>query len=708
MRRLLTVALLSITPASFASAPRWIQATPFGGNILALAQAPSSPRMLYAVAQPGGLFRSLDGGATWNQRTGGPAGETIADLVVETHDPQTVYALTGATSKASLLRTRDGGQSWSEIGPDWSVYALVVDRQNPGVLYAGTWLGLLRSLDGGDSWEVAAFGDGLVTALAIDPLNAATLWAAVRMRGSDDASRVWKSGDRGKTWVATSLAATPLGTAEFWRLVIDPVRPGTAYAVSSAELEGAPGLFRTTDGGVSWSLLSAAIGVHDLVASPDGGLFAASDFGVARSSDLGETWMPALPVSSPAGAVPEDAIFRLLVSVRSPQTLFAAGGEGVWKTTSGGASWDAANQGLAALGAYSVGVAPVGPATVVALVGQGVFRSADEGRSWKLVNSGFGGLQPYVINAFDPRHPRTIYGFGSDGQADVLLKSTNGGRDWHGLPAGFGCGGDSICDVSMTGFAIDPETPDTLLVGGSYYFHFSGGGYFLLRSNDGGDTWHGLTNLKGLQALAIDREQANLVYGLTCEAFFQSYDAGVTWRAAGHGLPKALCPGVSANSTLTLDHQRPGFLYVGTAGQGVFVSANHGRTFHPMNSGLESAKIATLLVDPESSAKLYAGVAGQGVFRWNASQGGWTPLNGGLPVGDFAGVVALDPQHPSILYAGTLSHGVFRLDLAGSDPGVEEATNGASPAGAAPGRRELKCPDGSRSQRRRRSARCSG
>lgn len=85
-----------------------------------------------------------------------------------------------------------------------------------------------------------------------------------------------------------------------------------------------------------------------------------------------------------------------------------------------------------------------------------------------------------------------------------------------------------------------------------------------------------------------------------------------------------------------------------------------------MNRGLETASIASLLIDPTSSAKLYAGVAGQGVFRWDARLQRWLPINQGLPLADFAGVLALNPQHPSVLFAGTNTQGVFRLDLSGS------------------------------------------
>ena len=115
--------------------------------------------------------------------------------------------------------------------------------------------------------------------------------------------------------------------------------------------------------------------------------------------------------------------------------------------------------------------------------------------------------------------------------------------------------------------------------------------------------------------------------------------------------------------TLALDPRQPSYLYVGTAGQAVFGSSDGGRTFSAMDRGLESAQVASILIAPTSSARLYAGAVGRGIFRWNARLQRWLPLNDGLPVKDFAGVLALDPRDPFILYAGTQTQGVFRLDL---------------------------------------------
>jgi photosystem II stability/assembly factor-like uncharacterized protein len=652
----LVLAFLSLAAAS-AAAPQWTRATPFGGPMVAVAQAPSAPQIVYAATWPGGdLFVSRDGGATWQPRPGLPPEGLVADLAVDPRDPRTVYAQMG-----SLHRTRNGGRSWAPIGPDLvSAVGFALDTADPGVLYAATSGGLYRSPDGGDTWFLVGFEGTLVLAVAADPRDASTLYAATP-RETGGAVLVWKSSDRGATWTA----APPLeffsfpGTPNFR---FDPAQPDTAYLFFSVYPSQPAPLYRTTDGGASWAPLPAAPGVRDVAATPQGLLFAAGDAGIARSSDRGETWAPPLPLPPLAQAPPHDVITRILVDAAAPGALLAVGETGVWRTVDHGTSWEPSNRGIAALYVSSLAVTPAGPPAVVAVAGQSVYRSTDRGDTWARVHSDFDRLQPWTLEAFDPRRPRTLYGIGGDGQADWVLLSANGGRAWRRLPIPYDCDlAGSICEVGVSAVVPDPEHPDTLYVAGGYYFHFIGPGSFLLRSDDGFATWRELPSAGGLLNLAFAPGRGGALYGTSCRRFFKSENAGLRWVRAGRGLPDSLCSSSPVHRALAVDPRDPRRVYVGTGEQGVFASTDGGATFQPLNRGLETGRIATLLVDPADSTRLYAAVAGRGVFRWNAGLRRWTPLNSGLPLAGFEGVLALDPQHPSTLYAGT-PEGVFRLD----------------------------------------------
>jgi len=267
-----------------------------------------------------------------------------------------------------------------------------------------------------------------------------------------------------------------------------------------------------------------------------------------------------------------------------------------------------------------------------------------------------------VIDAFDPRNPQTIYGVGFDGLADFLTRSTNGGSTWRRLFIGYSCGGDSVCEVDIPTVVLDPLIPNTVYAGVYTFFHFQAPSDHLLRSPNGGATWRTLTPLTGLEELVFGPKQDEALYGFTCKGLFKSETTGASWHRVGSGLPASLCSNASPRFRLAVDPRNPQTLYLGTAGQGVFRSTDGGATFRSFNRGLETADVSIVLVDPINPSRLYAAVTGKGVWHWDASQRRWTPLNAGLPVGDFAGVLALDPEHPATLYAGTLTHGVFRLD----------------------------------------------
>lgn len=654
-RALLLPVLLWTVAASPAAAARWTLATPLGGSILTLAQAPASPQTLYAAASHGRVFLSLDAGATWSFRGELPLGAEIVDLLVDTEKPRTVYA---RTSTLALWRSRNGGRNWTEITPESpSVFAAALDRGDSDTLYAGTAVGLFRSPNEGETWELVGFQGQNVVGFAIDP-SSARFFAALAGGLSGDRTVIWKSADRGATWTETSLSLPLNSFRNVPHFAFDPTRPGTVYAFFTVA-EGLGYAFRSVDGGTSWVQLPELFILRDLVAAPDGDLFATVDTGVIRSTDRGETWSPASP---------PDFIERLLVSTAPPGALFAAGHQGVWRSGNDGATWETANRGLVALGASSIAVAPSGPPAVVAVTADplldGIFRSSNRGETWTRVHSQDDGRQPFILEAFDPRRPRTIYGIGGDGQADSVLRTTNGGRDWTRLPVPFVCGGSSACDVTIRAFALHPDDPDTLFVAGSYFFHLAGQGDFLVRSDDGFQTTQYLKPVPGLQDLVIDPDRTSTFYGLTCDGhLFKSLNAGRMWRQTGRGLPGYTCVSKAEGPRLVLDPRDSRRLYAGSGNRGVYVSTDGGATFQPMNRGLGNAHVATLLIDPSDSDLLYAAVPGRGVFQWDADLGRWTLLSQGLPAAHFNGVLALDPRNPSILYAGTDDRGIFRLDL---------------------------------------------
>src|SRR2546425_2080127 len=217
------------------------------GNVTALAVAPSNPSIIYARTSDRGVFKSTDGGASWNA-TGGLKDVFVWTLAVDPSNPDTLFA---GTHSNGVLKSTDGGASWSTTGlTNIPVSALAIAPSNSTTLYAvigGYYAGLYKSTDGGASWNWSAAGltNVLFGSLVFDPQNENTVYAASE-------SGVFKSTDGGATWSAFNGGLTDFLTAygvgpSVGPLAIDPLTPTTLYAGTSI------GVFKSTDGAAYWS-----------------------------------------------------------------------------------------------------------------------------------------------------------------------------------------------------------------------------------------------------------------------------------------------------------------------------------------------------------------------------------------------------------------------------------------------------------------------
>src|SRR5262249_29200217 len=158
--------------------------------VRALALDPATPSTLYAVTA-GGVFKSLNGGATWATSNSGLGGASVVNLAIDPATPSVLYA---RTNTYGVYRSTDGGGSWSPINAGLPVgmngldiTALAIDPVTPTTLYAGihymtcvecTYYRVYKSTDGGDSWSYSSTGlSSQVKTLVIDPVTPTTLYA---------------------------------------------------------------------------------------------------------------------------------------------------------------------------------------------------------------------------------------------------------------------------------------------------------------------------------------------------------------------------------------------------------------------------------------------------------------------------------------------------------------------------------------------------
>jgi photosystem II stability/assembly factor-like uncharacterized protein len=635
---------LSMAVALSAETPRWTRATPFGGRMVALTQSSSLPQTLYSATAEGRFYVSNNGGVTWRLRPAPiQAGETILDIVADPLNAQTLYLRTSS----GLLRSQDGGVSWSRVGIGLPmIQAVAPDRSLPGVVWAATQRGLYRSNDEGDIWQLAGLDGWFLTALAIDPLAPGTFLVGVKGDPLYSPAAVWHSTDHGETWAGSLVPILQLGSYPGEpRFAFDAAHPGITYVffVNGGYFET---LLQTTDLGTTWTIVQPLASINDLASSPDGTLFAATDSGVSTSTDQGITWVPPLPLS--AAAPPNDELVRILVSAALPSHLLAAGSAGIWTSRNSGASWQDSSRGIVAPNASPVFASPAGAPALTTAAGNSVYRSVDQGTTWTRLATR-AGRYSVRLAALQPRRPRTMYRIDSDGRSEDLLKSTDGGRSWSPLSFPNTCGSPA-CHVTIVAVALDPRNPETIYVAGR------SPGSFLVSGNDRLELLEGAPRFTGLTA---DPDRSGVLYGRSCRGLNKSFDAGVSWRKMGRNLPSNACA-----TALALDPRDTRKMWLSLAGKGLFFSSNGGETFQSMSRGLESGQIGTLLFDPAVPSRVYAGVSGRGVYRWDPARRQWSRLpNPGLPAAGYTGILTLDPQNPSVLYASHPEHGIFRLEL---------------------------------------------
>jgi photosystem II stability/assembly factor-like uncharacterized protein len=585
-----------------------------GGHISDIAFAPSDSQIAYLAVNVNamGVWRSDDGGESWRRVFyDATHSNTVA---VHPTDAQLVLV---SDLHGHITRTEDGGKTWRLVyergAPVWS---LAFSASRPAVAYAGTEDGaLLRSDDGGRTWfEVSRVPGGAVATLAIDPAEADTVYAGTRVglyRFTVGGS-AWERLIEGDEVLRVSLAAS---------------EPGLILA---ATLDG---VFRSDDSGLSWDR-TLDQHVHSVEIAPANVsiAYAGTADGVYRSDDGGVTWRRRS----------EGIAFRevgpLAVDPNDPETVLSGsniwqwtfhhdpfpastGGEGVYKTTSGGASW-AKKTSVVDLDVIAVAVAANDPNLVYAGTecSSGIFRSDDGAASWLLVRGGPAGRE-------DIAHYTMKLATGSDSSIYMtgrfgFARSEDGGRNWNSL---------GIPRRHCHGLAISPHDPRIIFVGTS---------------------------------TAQDPTESDELPG---GRILRSLDRGLSWDEVGSGFPAGADTSVH---DFAFDAQDQARVYVCTASHefglpptatalGVFTSADGGETWVEANGGLTTTEVEALATSPEMSGVVYAGTE-DGLFRSDDAGSRWTPTALREPVSS----LVIDPRDGNVVFAGTRA-GLFWSDDGG-------------------------------------------
>ncbi|MFY9550102.1 MAG: S-layer homology domain-containing protein [Thermoanaerobaculia bacterium] len=499
------------------------------------ALAPSSPATLYAVVpgSPGQVYRSDDGAATWTPVSSAFPSNYAGELAIDPSDPSVLFAAVSS----GLLKSVDGGVTWNPGGSLPSLTRLRIDPFAPAVLYAGTTAaGVYKSTDGGQTWNPANAGmeDQSIRDLALDPTNPQKL-LATSSGSAVPAGGVFVTTNAGQSWTRVDLGEpVNLATAA----AFDPQNPSLVYVgASQSVLRG--GLFRSADGGATWQRAEKGLsGCYSFGVAPNpalpGSAVALSAGRVFRTDSRGADWVLQGSASY--------ALSSIVAHPGDENTLYAAfgtpagGGDGVFKSVDGGATWIPATAGLSVSQIYRLAVAPSAGENVLAPTFDGLFGTSDGGGLWGPLLSG-----DVRAAAFDSADPGILYaGFSAGASQDGLLRSHDGGATWappSGLPASY---------LRVSDIAIPHSDPSSVYVAAG----FAG----LFRSADRGLTF--APAVSGLPIgsvlpyrLALDPTNAATLYLATSPGgaaaatdvapanVFRTTDGAGTWKPLPGFLP---------------------------------------------------------------------------------------------------------------------------------------------------------------------------
>lgn len=630
-------------------------------GIMSLVQDRGHPETLYAGTIEAGIFKSSNGGRRWHPLNLDTDATRVDALALDPRDTETVYAGTGL----GVFKSTDGGANWRAANKglfgnetaqerarqhqhrllEGYVYGLIVDPRHPETVYAFTSEhGLLKSTNGGATWSSVGFKD--VTAVALDPRRPEIIYAGSFSEGPAGQSGLFRSGDGGLNWNPAGLEGQYITS-----LAVDPRGSEHLYAGSES------GVFVTSDGGRTWHPAGLKEErIYALAFDPrDGRTVYAATYpgGISRSPDGGKSWQQTL--SGGAG------ITALALSPRTSSTLYAASlASGVLKSTNGG-RWQTVNAGLTTARVSSVVVDPEDPRIAyVGVDGGGVFKRSSDGK-WQATNLGLKNDGVHAL-AIESKNSRNLYA----GTDRGVFKSTDGGASWSAsLTAPFGQG-SSVSALAIdprnpnTVYAVSADE-STHYSSGSARFYLSR----IFKSTDRGERWRAVGTVQKLSVraragaiirqtvfmspLALDRAHHETLYA-GGRGVLKSSDGGAKWQSSG-----------LAHSTvyaLELDPETSTTLYAGTD-TGLFNSTDAGASWQPLQGPLDGIRVEAVALDPRHTKTLYAGTD-RGVFKSTDGGRSWRGFDH-LPLRSFD-ALAVDSS-AGLLYAGAYGGGIFELRL---------------------------------------------
>jgi uncharacterized protein (TIGR03437 family) len=588
--------------------------------------------MLLYAATNNGVLRSNDGGLSWSETGQRLHGISVASVA------GTNAVLYAASPDQGIFRSRDEGATWDQINQGLDVTAmasLAIDPSNANIVYAGSFGGgIFKTTNGGDNWAPVRTGltEGAYLDIEVDPGNTQIVYAANASLLLSGRGALFKSTDGGQSW-------TGFGPVSVFSVTLDPTNSSVIY------LGTALGIIKTLNAGPPFEQpVLSTFAISDIAVDPSNPatLYAATRFArLVKSTDGGQNWA----VSSQG--IPRTELLTVALNSRDSSIVYAGtNGGGLFRSTDGGTNWDLSSRGMNFATISALAVDPTQGNVMAAVPSGGAYRSLNGGAGWGPASSGLESFEVRAL-AYDPGNPDIVYAGSVNPFAardGSLFKTTNGGLQWELLLSG----------APFHAVAVHPGDGHTISVG-------TGSG--VLRSRDGGGSFQNISGGDGAVSFRIiDLEphpaNADTLFAIVFDDLFtgayqiyRTNNGGTNWTGAG------------ATSTplldLAIDPSDPSRIYV-AAGNGVFRSIDGGGQYRTVNNGFPSEGVlaASIAIDTNDHSAVYVSTS-SGVFRSTDGAESWQLANTGLEPQAVLRIAA-DRRQTGTLYAATATGGVFK------------------------------------------------